>query len=281
MTKVYNRKTKQLEEVKHFGGSILNKIYKHKTIANIITSKHISKLISKIYGFYDKSRISKYKINKFIKDNNIDMSLYEDIDYKNFNEFFIRKYKKINFNKKDFISPCDGKLLVYKISDNLKVKVKNNIYTVQELLNRNDDDFKDSYMFIYRLSVDNCHRFYYIDDGKRIDRVRVNGKLHTVSSSSDEYKIYKENEREYSVLDTKNFGKIIYMEVGALLIGKIINYDKEKFTRGEEKGYFLPGGSTIIIIAKDIKVDEDILKYSNKNIETIVNIGEKVGEKKC
>ena len=163
----------------------------------------------------------------------------------------------------------------------MKVKVKNNIYTVLELINRNVDDFKDSYMFIYRLSVDNCHRFYYIDDGKRIDRVRVNGKLHTVSSSSDEYKIYKENEREYSVLDTKNFGKIIYMEVGALLIGKIINYDKEKFTRGEEKGYFLPGGSTIIIIAKDIKVDEDILKYSNKNIETIVNIGEKVGEKKC
>ena len=51
-----------------------------------------------------------------------------------------------------------------------------------------------------------------------------------------------------------------------------------KFKRGEEKGYFLPGGSTIIIVAKNIKVDKDILKYSKLGIETLVEVGEKVGE---
>ena len=71
------------------------------------------------------------------------------------------------------------------------------------------------------------------------------------------------------------------MEVGALLVGKIINYNLDTFNRGEEKGYFLPGGSTVIIIAKNIKVDSDILKYSKEGIETIVHVGEKVGEKKC
>ena len=96
-----------------------------------------------------------------------------------------------------------------------------------------------------------------------------------------ENKIYKENEREYSILDTKHFGQIIYMEVGAMLIGKIINHDLDTFKRGDEKGYFLPGGSTVVVIANNIKVDKDILNNSKNNIETLVEVGEKVGEKLC
>ena len=274
MTQVYNRKTNRIEEVKHFGQKSLSVIYSSKLLTNIATNK----IISKIYGLYNRSILSKHKIKSFIKDNNIDMSLYKDKKYRSFNEFFIREYKTITFNKKDFISPCDSKLLVYKIDKNLKVKVKNFEYTVEELLNENISNLKDSYMFIYRLSVDDCHRYYYLDDGTLEKRVRIKGKLHTVSDSSSKYKIYRENEREYSILNTKHFGKVIYMEVGAMLIGKIVNHDLKEFKRGDEKGYFLPGGSTIIVIAKNVKVDKDILEYSKKNIETLVSIGEKVGE---
>lgn len=273
MTQVYNRKTKELEEIKHFGGSTLNKIYKIKVLTKIVTSK----AISKIYGLYNGTCLSKHKINKFIKTNNIDMTKYEDKEYKSFNDFFIRKLKKVNITKKGFISPCDAKLLVYKINKNLEINAKNITYRIDELLDE-ELDYKNGYVFIYRLALDDYHRFHYIDDGKRIKRKKIKGRLHTVSSSSSKYKIYKENEREYSILETKNYGNIIYMEVGALLVGKIINYDKDTFKRGEEKGYFLPGGSTIIIIASNIKVDNDILKYSKKNIETIVHVGEGVGE---
>ena len=275
MTKVYDRKLKRIVEVKHFGGNNLTKAYKNKFLARVISSK----FSSWIYGFYNGLSISKSRINKFIKENNIDMSLYEDHEYKSFNDFFIRKYKNIKFDKKGFISPCDGKLLVYKINKDLKVKVKEQIYTVEELFDEHIDELDNSYMFVYRLSLDNCHRFYYIDDGKRISKKIIKGRLHTVSDSSNGYKIYKENERQYSIFNTKNFGKIIYMEVGALLVGKIIDYDLDNFKRGEEKGFFLPGGSTIIVVAKNIKVDSDILEYSKKNIETIVSVGEKVGEK--
>jgi len=277
MTKVYNRKLKRIEEVKHFGGNKLNSIYKNKILTRILTSK----LISKIYGLINSTKLSTRKINKFIKDNNIDMSLYENKNYKSFNDFFIRKKRNIKYDKTNFISPVDGKLLVYKINKNSEVIVKNIKYTLKELFNENIENLDNSYMFIYRLSLDNYHRFHYIDSGKRLKRVKIKGRLHTVSSSSNKYKIYKENEREYSILETTNFGKIIYMEVGALLVGKIINYDLDTFKRGEEKGYFLPGGSTIIIIAKNIKVDSDILKNSKDGIETIVSVGEKVGEKKC
>ena len=275
MTKVYNRKTKKTEEVKHFGKNKLDKIYQIPILTKIATSK----LISKIYGLYNSTKLSTKKIPKFIKENNIKMSLYEKKEYKSFNDFFIRKIKKIKIEK-GFISPVEGKLLVYKINNNLEVKIKNINYKIEELID-NSIDLKNGYIFIYRLALDNYHRFHYIDDGIRTKRVKIKGRLHTVSSSSNKYKIYKENEREYSILKTKEFGDIIYMEVGALLIGKIINYDLDKFKKGEEKGYFLPGGSTVIIMAKDIEVDKDILNNSKKNIETLVSVGEKVGEKKC
>jgi len=276
MTKVYNRKLKKIEEVKHFGGSKLDTIYKYPLLTGILTNK----LISKLYGFYNSTKLSKKRINKFIVKNNIDMSLYKKTDYNSFNDFFIRKLKKINIDKTGFISPCNGKLLVYKITKDLKIKVKNITYSVTELIS-DEIDLKNGYIFIYRLALDDYHHFHYIDDGIRLKRVKCKGRLHTVSSSSSKYKIYKENEREYSILETKNFGKIIYMEVGALLVGKIINYDLPIFKRGEEKGYFLPGGSTVIIMAKNVKVAKDILDNSKKNIETIVSVGEKVGEKLC
>ena len=276
MTKVYNRKTKKFEEIKHFGGNKLDKIYKVPFLTRITTSKYISR----IYGWYNQTKHSKKKISKFISENNINMKLYKKEDYSCFNDFFIRQKKKIKVDKEGFISPCDAKLLVYRINKNLKINIKNQIYSLEELIDENIS-YKNGYIFIYRLSLDDYHRFHYIDDGKRIKRKKYSGRLHTVSSSSHKYKIYKENEREYSVLETKNFGKIIYMEVGALLIGKIINYDLDTFKRGQEKGYFLPGGSTVIIIANNIKVDEDILKNSKNNIETIVTTGEKVGEKEC
>ena len=275
MTKVYNRKLKRIEEVKHFGGNTLKKVYRNKLLTRIATSK----FISKVYGIYNSSVFSKNKINKFIKENNIDISLYENKKYKSFNDFFIRKYKDISFSN-DFVSPCEAKLLVYKVDSNLKVLVKDIEYSLEELFNDKLEEFKDSYMFIYRLALDDCHRYYYIDDGVLEKKVKIKGRLHTVSDSSSKYKIYKENEREYSILNTKNFGKILYMEVGALLVGRIVDYNKKEFIKGEEKGYFLPGGSTIIIISKDIEVDKDILEYSNKGIETLVKIGERVGKKK-
>ena len=276
MTKVYNRKLKKIIEVKHFGENTLNKIYKSRFLKTIT----INPFISKLYGVYNSSLLSKYKINKFINDNNIDMSIYEDNNYKSFNDFFIRKLKKINIdkNKNHLISPAQGYLLAYKIKKDLKVEVKNNTYTLDELFSEEDlSSYKNGTILIFRLALNNYHRFHYIDDGERIKRRIIKGKLHTVSDSSKDYKIYKENQREYSVLKTKNFDNVIYMEVGALLVGKIVNYNYDTFTRGAEKGYFLPGGSTIILVLKDIKIDKDILKNSKENIETIVEVGERIG----
>ena len=277
MTKAYNRDTKQIIEIKHVGEKPLKTIYNNKLLLKIATSKPISQL----YGIYNKTRISKLKIKKFITKNNIDMNLYEEKEYKTFNEFFIRKLKKINIEKENdiLISPCNSKLSAYKIKDNLKINIKNIEYTLDELFdNENLEQYKNGYILIFRLAVDDYHRFHYIDDGKTLKTKTIKGKYHTVSETSKNYKIYKENHREYSILETKNFGQIIYMEVGAMMIGKIINYNKKEFKKGEEKGYFLPGASTVVIVINNVELDKDIIDNSNKNIETLVHVGEKIGK---
>ena len=106
--------------------------------------------------------------------------------------------------------------------------------------------------------------------------------LHTVNPiANDRYPIYKENAREYSVLHSENFGDILMMEVGALLVGRIVNHhQRARVTRGEEKGYFQFGGSTVVLLleAGTAKIDDDILENSRANIETVVRMGEKIGE---
>ena len=75
---------------------------------------------------------------------------------------------------------------------------------------------------------------------------------------------------------------VIYMEVGAMMVGKIVNHDLQSFQKGQEKGYFEFGGSTIVVLLKKdiIDVDEDIIRNSSHHDETRVLMGEKIGIKK-
>ena len=71
------------------------------------------------------------------------------------------------------------------------------------------------------------------------------------------------------------------MEVGALLVGKICNLNKDTFKRGEEKGYFRFGGSTIVMLfSKDkVIIDSDILEMSMNDVETKVKLFEPIGRR--
>ena len=53
------------------------------------------------------------------------------------------------------------------------------------------------------------------------------------------------------------------------MVGKIVNNVQETFTKGEEKGYFKLGGSTIVILLKEnqIILDKDI---STRNASKIM-----------
>ena len=249
----------------------------------------ISPVISKFFGFVMDSGISKIMIPSFIKNNDINLEEYKDVKYKSFNDFFTREvrqgFRPISANASDVIAPCDGKLTAYPISAESLFKIKNSIYGISALLQdeRLSEDFTGGLCLIFRLMPNDYHRYCFIDDGEIISGKKINGVLHTVRPIAiQKYSVYTQNSREYAVQQTKNFGKIIQMEVGALFVGRIANKVKNgAFKRGDEKGMFEFGGSTIVMLfQKDaIKIDSEICENTQQNKETIVKMGDKIGEK--
>ena len=244
-------------------------------------------MVSNIAGAFLSTKCSCVLIKPFIRSNEIDMSQYEDVKYNSYNEFFSRKIRKearpIDLTPTHFISPADSKLTVLPISEDRRFILKHTEYSISSLLQNKElaREYKGGYAFIFRLTVDDYHRYGYVDDGIKEANVHIPGKFHTVNPIANDYfPIYKENTREYSILHSKHFGDIVMMEVGALLVGKIVNlHERAEVKRGQEKGYFQFGGSTVVLLTKadKVKVDEDILENSKDGIETMVKFGEKIG----
>ena len=62
-------------------------------------------------------------------------------------------------------------------------------------------DYVGGYALIFRLTVDDYHRYCYVADGQKEANIFIRGVLHTVNPiANDYYPIYKENSREYSIL---------------------------------------------------------------------------------
>lgn len=258
------------------------------TIGRMLLKPLVHPQVSKLAGRYLSSEHSTNMIEKFIQKNNIDMSSYEETEYTSFNDFFTRKIKEgkrpLPDEKELLISPCDCKATVYKIHDNTTFSIKNTEYTLRSLLRspRLAKRFRGGYAFLLRLTVDDYHRYIYAASGKKSKNYHIDGSFHTVNPIANDYlPIYKENTREYTVLHTKEFGDIVQMEVGALLVGKISNHLKNGIVkRGEEKGFFEYGGSTVIVLTEKNKVipREDLVRNTERGYETKLLQGHTLGK---
>ena len=273
--KIYDRKNNNYYEIKD---SLSLRFLYHTVIGRIILKPLTTKLFANIVAAYQNSFISKMNIKSFIKKNNINMDDYIDTNYSSFNDFFMRKIKEGKRPiEKGIISPCDAKLTVYKIDGNEKLNIKNSIYTVSELIGESDIDYRDGYALVYRLCVDDYHRYIYPFDGRVSSSKVIPGKLHTVKPIAlKQYKVFHENAREVTFIESNQYGKVSIIEVGAMIVGKIVNNKCDTFKKGDEKGHFEFGGSTIVyLFQKDkINLNELFIKNTKDDIETIVKMGE-------
>lgn len=246
--------------------------------------------VSKLVGRFMDTGLSRIMINPFIKKNDIDLSLCQRNEFESYNDFFKRKLvpgaRTIDTTDEGFVSPCDSRLTVYDIEDTERqtFNIKDSEYTVASLLRDKKlaRHYRGGKLWLFRLCVDDYHRYIYNVSGKQSDVRRIEGVYHTVNPiASEYYDIYKENTREYCLIRTENAGTVVDMEVGALLVGRIVNryVDSTDVRRGEEKGYFEFGGSTIILLTQKDKVTPlgRIVENSRKDIETRVRQGELVG----
>lgn len=244
--------------------------------------------LSKAAGYFLSSKCSVWLIDPFIRKNQINMTEFETERYQSYNHFFSRRIKAsarpIDQEQTHLISPCDSKLTVLPITKEQRFRLKQTDYTLASLLKNSGlaKHYEGGYALIFRLTVDDYHRYCYAADGEKSENIRIPGVLHTVNPiANDYYPIYKENAREYTLIRTKEFGTIVQMEVGALLVGRIVNHHGcRSVYRGEEKGYFQFGGSTVVLLIQpdQVQIDEDILENSKKGIETVVHMGEKIGK---
>ena len=216
--------------------------------------------LSRICGHFLDSELSSFLIQPFVKQNAIQLSDYETTDIKSFNDFFSRKIK-----------------------ENTVFPVKQSHYTISSLLHSKKlaQRYHGGYCLVYRLCVNHYHRYCYVDSGQKSRNFFIPGRLHTVRPVAlREVPVFTENSREYTLIRTEKFGTVVQMEVGAMLVGRIVNHEEKGSTiRGKEKGYFQYGGSTIIVLIEpeQVQIREDILQSSALTKEVPVKMGEVIG----
>ena len=266
---------------------LLEVIYGH-ALTRMLLRPFLSPAVSDICGKFLSTRLSRRIVPSFVKKNHIDLGIYERQEFDSYNAFFTRKIKAeqrpINDQKNVLISPSDGKVTAYPITQKGRFWIKHTQYSAAQLLK--DERLAERYMggwiYVIRLTVDDYHRYCYVADGRKSRQRKIRGVLHTVNPvANDYYPIYKMNSREYCLLKTKELGTILLMEVGALMVGKISNHEEDsaQVKRGDEKGMFEFGGSTIVVMTEPgmAEPDKDIIQNTKAQAETLVKMGESIG----
>ena len=201
-----------------------------------------------------------------------------------------------------------------KASNPLPLEIKGNLYSIEKILKAPCPEFlKGGTLLVFRLSLPDYHRYIFPARGKLLRTKKIKGRLDSVRKEAAHFKAFSENKREISLLELSSMGKILHVEVGAMLVGhihnhvgckpsfdKVVECHKEKgteccrekgniqisgknhlahcFAAGEEKGYFSLGGSTIVEMLNDkIVIDDDLFENTNKGLETKLEIGERIG----
>ena len=191
-------------------------------------------------------------------------------------------------SKDVLISPCDGKISAYEnINLEALVQVKGLSYSLKELLKDNEiyNLYHGGTCLIFRLCPTDYHRFHFFDDGVCGDTTKIKGHYYSVNpiALKSVKRLFCENKREWSIFHSDNFSDVIYVEVGATCVGSIVQSftPNTRITKGEEKGYFKFGGSTVILFFKKdaVKIHEDLINQTQLGFETSVLMGEKIGLK--
>src|SRR5262245_43010292 len=288
---LYNRKTGSLEKEAVFEKDVMEFLYGSRLGFFITELLFKHRWATELYARLQHGPGSKPKIRKFVESHGVNLDeLERPIEsFNTFNEFFIRRLKPstrpIDRDPASLISIADCRLSAYPICEDAVYPVKAGSFTIARLLGNEElaAGYANGLCLIFRLAPVDYHRFCYVDDCEQSPVERVNGFYRSVHPLSlrKMKAVFTENQREYCVLKTANFGEVVHVDVGATAVGRIVQNHpgRGRFARGEEKGYFEFGGSTVILLLKPgaAKIDDDIAEYSARGVETIVRYGEKIG----
>ena len=267
----------------------------HTAFGRLILKALTARWISRAAGAFMNTRASKIFIKPFVRSAGIDLGDYVTDGFSCFNDCFTRQIKdglrEFDADPAALCAPCDGLLTVYAIGDDPSATVfpaKQSEYSVATLLGDANEAarFAGGYALVFRLCVQHYHRYAFFDSGEKKPGKFIPGRLHTVRPIAlAACPVFTENCREATLIDTENFGTAAQVEIGAMLVGRIANErGDESFhvRRGEEKGMFLYGGSTVVLLLERgaAGIDAELLEASANALETPVKMGERIGSAK-
>ena len=109
-----------LIEVDNGQDKFLKNLY-GSTLGRILLKPLVTPVVSNIAGAFLSTKLSCVLIKPFIRSNNIDITQFEPVKYRSYNEFFSRKIREgartVDTEATHFISPADSKLTVLPITE--------------------------------------------------------------------------------------------------------------------------------------------------------------------
>lgn len=255
-----------------------------KRIKNVLRNKSF-----KQGAKFDAPASVKY-IEPFKKFYKLDISECLDADYKTFNEFFYRKLKSDarpleSTDSRVAVSPADCRATTFQdLESAQRLWIKGKCFSIRKLLgNAYTDKFEQCSIGIFRLAPQDYHRFHCPVDGVIMEPTYIDGEYYTVNPMAvrSHLDVYGENIRVVVPIETDSFGLVMFIAVGAMMVGSTVLTVKpgDHVERGEELGYFKFGGSTCLVLFQKgtIKFDSDLLQNSTETIETLVRVGMSIG----
>lgn len=246
--------------------------------------------VSALYGLLQRAPWSRRRIRGFVERLGIDPSEAERPleAYPTLDAFFTRRLRAgarpVDPTPGHLVSPADGRVLVYpEVDPGAALTVKGSRVTLPQLVG--DAALARRYAggaaAIVRLAPADYHRFHFPLDGRATPWRAVGRRLHSVhpialAAAAPSLR----NKRAVSALEAPGWGAVLTVEVGAMLVGTIVQtYRPGPVARGQEKGYFRFGGSTTVLLLEPGRVrwDDDLVASSRDGVETLVTMGSRIG----
>ena len=287
-----DRESGEVKTEKVYGEKWLDWLYHNPVGEATLWTIAKRKIVTSLYGDQMEKPASADKIMPFVKEYDVDLSIAQKQNFTSFNDFFIRKLKPearpIVADSLAVASPADGKILAYENIKNADFYIKGFRFNVNSFLNNPElaKKYEDGAMIVFRLAPPDYHRYHFPVSGTTASsNIKINGDYYSVNPLALRKKaeIFWLNKREYGVIKSPLFGDVVTVEVGATMVGSMIQtYSGTTVKKGQEKGYFKFGGSTVVLLfEKDqIKIDADLLTNTANSLETTIKMGEQIAIKK-
>jgi phosphatidylserine decarboxylase len=246
-------------------------------------------MYDRLYAVFQNSRWSAKQIEPFIRKYHVDMGEFEPADYPSFADFFNRRFRPgartFPDNPREMGAFAEARYFAWeKVEPEQRFPIKGHSLDAKELLGTSDRarPFRNGPVITVRLAPVDYHHVHYPDDGRTLEQGRLGSRNWTVNWHALQGKedILFHNERQINILETRNFGRLGFVEVGALTVGRIVQVHplNAPFEKGQEKSVFRFGGSSIVVFgeAGAWRPSEDLVERTSEGIETLVRLGETV-----